>query len=496
MVPEEGVEPTLPKRKRDFESRASASSATPAGSLRVSDYGADSGLAKAIARDSAAFLRVNSCRNAGSWNFVGLTRFHDCPLGCSRALAQRWPETQSVMAKTILTDPFVRSVKTPGKFFDQKTIGLVLRVRNSGAKSWAFVYRQNGQKAQWLKLGTYPALTLVRAREEAYKHRAVIEVEKRDPVAEAKAAKAIAAQPQPRVFTFADMVGVYLAFAKGVKKTWDEDERKCNKHLIPAWGERPLRSISRGDVNELLNRLQAGGMTVGCNRIRALIHRIFRVGIDRELVDANPAAGVLKRAKEQPRTRVLSDEEIRSLWASLAEHDGAAADAIRLRLLTGQRGGEVMDMQRDQIDLIKGIWAIPPARAKNGQAHIVPLSPSAKAIIQRRLEEIPQHENHVFGNLNVRSKSITQLAPHDGDYDWRDLRRTVATRLAEMGVEETTIGRVLNHKRTTVTAKHYNQHAYTNEKRRALTLWDEALREIVTGEARITAAVVPMTRTA
>ena len=149
-----------------------------------------------------------------------------------------------------------------------------------------------------------------------------------------------------------------------------------------------------------------------------------------------------------------------------------------------------MDMQRNQVDLMKGSWTIPPARAKNGQAHIVPLSPSAKAIIKQRLEELPEQDQYVFGNLHVRSKSITQLAPHEGDYNWRDLRRTVATRLAELSFDETTIGRVLNHKRTTVTAKHYIQHRYTAEKRAALDAWDQELLRIVEAHA---GAIAPVT---
>jgi len=82
---------------------------------------------------------------------------------------------------------------------------------------------------------------------------------------------------------------------------------------------------------------------------------------------------------------------------------------------------------------------------------------------------------------------------HGGAYEWTDLRRTVGTRLAGLGFDETTIGRVLNHARYTVTAKHYNQHVYLDEIRRALTAWDRELQHVVTDAPKKT-RVLPMRR--
>src|SRR5690242_9281387 len=125
------------------------------------------------------------------------------------------------MARKALTDRFVDSVTVEKRenFFDEKAAGLCLRVTPSGAKSWSFVYRMRGKLPQWLALGSYPAVTLSRARGEALKHRAAVEIEKRDPVAEAKAAL-LPPNPPSKDFTFADMAKIYLAFAKDTKKTW------------------------------------------------------------------------------------------------------------------------------------------------------------------------------------------------------------------------------------------------------------------------------------
>ena len=404
------------------------------------------------------------------------------------------------MARKVLTDRLVDSTRGSGKpqnFFDEKAPGLCLRVSGTGSKSWYYVYRAPGigraGNSKWLGIGTYPAVKLADARTQALKHRHTVEVDKRDPGEEIKAKLiAVATEREEKGFTFADMCALYITFAKGKKKTWYDDEAKINNVLIPAWGDRPLKSITRQHVHDLLDVLQADGMGVGVNRYQACISRIFTIALDRGRVDAHPVARMIKRFDEQASERVLSDAEIKALWEGLElpEHEGIAADYIRLRALTGQRGAEVAEIERSEIDLLRATWTIPAKRTKNGKPHIVPLSPTAKEIIKRRLTAIDAKELRIFLGIATWSHQPRKLnAIHGGAYDWQDLRRTVATRLGGLGFDDTTIGRVLNHAKVSVTSKHYNQHEYTEEKRRALDAWDRELRRIVAGKA---AKVVPL----
>ncbi len=75
----------------------------------------------------------------------------------------------------------------------------------------------------------------------------------------------------------------------------------------------PLRHIARAHVHELLDTLVAKGMTTGVNRMQAVISRLFAVALDRSLVDAHPAARMIKRFHERPSDRVLADDELRAL---------------------------------------------------------------------------------------------------------------------------------------------------------------------------------------
>lgn len=123
------------------------------------------------------------------------------------------------------------------------------------------------------------------------------------------------------MFTFADLTKLQT-FANGRKKSSQNDVLKINKYLIPRWGSMPLRDITRAHVHELLDGLVANRMTVGVNRIRRLISRLFTVALDRSLVDAHPAARMIKRFQERPSDWVLTDAELRELWAGLDAHPG------------------------------------------------------------------------------------------------------------------------------------------------------------------------------
>jgi integrase len=387
-----------------------------------------------------------------------------------------------------LVDRFVAGVQsaTRENYFDTKVRGLVLRV-GPRAKSWYFTYRLAGKPTQWLKLGDYPSVSLAEARKLAGEQRKAVDVDGIDPAAE-KRTLPPAPEPEPvpaPAFTFADFVPVYLAFQRGRVKTWQSDRSKIARWLLPAWGSLPLREITRTHVHEVLDTAAGRGLSVGVNRLQALISRLFTVAVDRGLVEAHPAARMIKRFAETARARTLTDDEIRALWGGLDAHPGAAADAIRLRLLLGQRGGETVGMRWTEVDLDAATWSLPAARTKNRRPHVVALPPAALAVLVRRRAEVPDDEPRAFPRLTLESDDHRALSVlHGGAYTWTDLRRTVATRLAGLGFDETTIGRTLNHARVSVTAKHYVQHGYVDEVRRALDAWDRELDAIVKNQRR------------
>jgi len=393
-----------------------------------------------------------------------------------------------------LTDRYLAGLRLTGtrqRIADTKVRGLMIRVGRQG-KTWYFRYRNNGP-TKYLKLGEYPAIKLANARARALKARALL-ADHRDPIAEERKATAPEAPPtSPPPFTFADFVPVFVTFQRGRTKSWYAEEQMIKRHLLGPWGTTPIRDITRQHVHEVLDHAVSKGLTIGVNRLQAAISRLFTIALDRGHIDAHPAARLIKRFKEQPRERTLDDNELRALWAGLDAHPGAASDALRLRLLLGQRGEETVGMCWSEIDLNAGVWKLPARRTKNARPHVVALPASALAILKRCRKTLADDEPRVFPRLTILSDEHRALgAIHNGAYEWIDLRRTVATRLAGLSFDETTIGRTLNHAKYGVTGKHYNQHQYVEEIRRALTAWDTELQRILANKPKSKTRVLPM----
>src|SRR5262249_17058805 len=182
--------------------------------------------------------------------------------------------------------------------------------------------------------------------------------------------------------TFAQLAEEYLErHAKPRKRTWREDERILKRELLPHWGKMKAKDVTRRDVRLLIDKVIDRGVTTYANRIFALARKVSNLGLQRDLVAANPCQGLPQPQREHRRDRVLSESEIGVLWREFEAERPLVAASYKLRLLTAQRGGEILGMQWDHIDFAAGWWTIPTAIAKNGVAHRVPLRRPGPAIL-------------------------------------------------------------------------------------------------------------------
>jgi len=216
------------------------------------------------------------------------------------------------------------------------------------------------------------------------------------------------------------------------------------------------------------------------------------------VADTNPVIGTNKHGAEKARERVLTDEELLEIWNACRDDDYGRI--IKLLILTGQRRGEVGGMCRSELQLDLKRWSLPKDRTKNGRPHDVPLSEPALEIIQG----IPDlHDrNHLFGRFDNafagwdRSKRAMDArivdarkrrgkrAPAHSHWTIHDLRRTAATRMADLGVQPHVIEAVLNHfsGAKAGVAGIYNRSTYAPEKRAALDKWAEHVEALVAGK--------------
>jgi integrase len=164
--------------------------------------------------------------------------------------------------------------------------------------------------------------------------------------------------------------------------------------------------------------------------------------------------------------------------------------ALKLLILTGQRREEVLSADWQEFDLRRKVWTVPAARAKNGKAHVVPLSSQAVKL----LEALPSRTGRLFpkgtGIVSRAAKRIRVAMGHVPHWTWHDLRRTVATGLQRLKVRLEVTEAILNHvsgSRAGIVGV-YQRHNWAEEKREALNLWARAVDRIVSGKKKPTSA--------
>ena len=191
---------------------------------------------------------------------------------------------------------------------------------------------------------------------------------------------------------------------------------------------------------------------------------------------------------------MLNDAEIRAVWGAFStDLSPTMGAAFKVRLLTGQRGGEVLGMEWNHLDLTTKWWEIPGSLTKNGEPHRVPLVPTTLKLLRSQRGQVPADVPWVFanelgtGSVHHRAKKVAAQLSRALGFTFRghDLRRTAATGMAEVGVSVGTIAKVLNHvDRGARATRVYDRYSYDNEKRQALDAWARRLDAILKGAPR------------
>ena len=350
--------------------------------------------------------------------------------------------------------------------FDDDVPGFGIRIRESGRRSWIYQYKIAG-KTRRLALGEVSAIKLAKARDIASDLHAKVRLggdpasEKRDSVQRASN-------------TFSALAESFIAAYTARPKTVGEVQRHLRKYAAPLH-HRSLDSITLRDVADLLSKIEQASGAVSANRVRASLSQLFVWGMQNGIATSNPVADTIKR-KEQERERVLSDDELRAVWIAAGVDD--YGDVIRLLILTGQRRGEISDLQWREVDLERGLLTLPGERTKNHRPHTVPLAATSKAILAGR----QRGTGAVFacGSLYFAKEKLNARCGFD-DWTVHDLRRTAATGMAEIGIAPHVIEAVLNHVsgHKGGVAGIYNRASYAAEKAVALARWDEHVTGLV-----------------
>ena len=283
-----------------------------------------------------------------------------------------------------LTDLFVERVKPPPRgrveYFDAAFPGLALRVTENGGKSWCAFYRFHGRLRRFT-IGAYPAIKPAQARRDAA---AALDKVRQgiDPAEEKRTRRD---QRTPETETFGAVARDYLELhhkRNNRASTFSEAKRDLEKHAIAAWGKRPIASITRRDVIELIDRIVQRGAEVQANRTLARLRAMFNWAVAKDRVAVSPTAGIMLPTQEQARDHVLSDDELRWLWQACDEIGWPFGPFAKLLLLTAQRRDEVARMEWAEVDLVDARLDNPGPADKNGRVHEVQLSQQAIDVLR------------------------------------------------------------------------------------------------------------------
>ncbi|HKF61966.1 MAG TPA: integrase arm-type DNA-binding domain-containing protein [Dongiaceae bacterium] len=350
--------------------------------------------------------------------------------------------------------------------------GFGVRVTAAGARSFVMNYRLQGREYRYT-IGTFPDWSAVRAVKEARDLRQRID-RGENPL---EARKAEAVEDVKTVDSVLDDWMRRHARAKGKDgkerlRSADSIESALARLVRPRIGRIDIYKLSRRNIAEMLDHIQDTAGPVAADRARSHFCAALRWYAERD-DKFNIGHAVMrfkKRAEGGARARILSDDEIRALWAATAAGDTFSA-LCRLLLLTGQRRCEASDMPWAELGR-DGTWVIPAGRSKNKRLHVVPLSGAARAVIEAQ----PRAGDFVFSCSTgspyaafSRGKLALDKAMGDSAQPWvlHDLRRTARSLMSRAGVQPHIAERVLNHTMTGVEGV-YDRHDYTEEKRIAL----------------------------
>jgi integrase len=419
------------------------------------------------------------------------------------------------MPRKVLTDLYVEKIKpTRGRrveIFDATFPGLALRVSESGRKSWSLFYRLHGRQHRFT-IGAYPQFLPAAARAKATEIRNQVDLGV-NPAVEKRSRRN---DPLPEVETFETVLADYFsqyAAANMAASTYAETKRQIERDVLPHWKDLPLRDIRDRHVLKLINDIAAAGNGVTANRTFSRLRAFFNWSISQLRLETSPARGLVAPVKEEARDRALSDDEIRWFWSATEEIGWPFGPIARLLLLTAQRRDEVSKMSWSEIDLAKGVWVIPAARAKNSRAHEVHLSAGALAILKslpqphrglvfsvtgddavsgfsrakdridaamlrlrRRELGLPETEDELRRHLEIPKRK--PLPVEIAHWTFHDLRRTAVTKMAEdLKIAPHIVDKILNHASGTIrgVAAIYNRAQYLDERRAALEAWSNWL---------------------
>lgn len=405
-----------------------------------------------------------------------------------------------------LTDSAIKAAKAaekPYKLFDGH--GLYLLVNPDGSRWWRLKYRFAG-KEKLLALGTYPAVSLKKARDRSGDAKDLL-TDGIDPNAARKAEKQARADRESGSFEL-----VAREWHSRQRDIWGQVHaanvlRRLVLYVFPKIGNRPIRDLRASDLLVVLRSIEARGTQETAYRVKQSLGAIFRYAVATQRADFDPSAalkGALAPAPDRHYAAITQPSRVGELMRAIHGYAGSDVTCLALQLLplVFVRPGELRAAQWDELSFdIKPpllgekpqypepVWRIPGERMKMGEPHIVPLSAQAVRVLQE-LHAITGPEGYLFPGARSKARCMSEntlnAALRRMDYGTDEMtghgfRHMASTILHERGYRSEWIERQLAHgDRNSVRAR-YNFAEYLPERRRMMQDWADYLDGLADG---------------
>lgn len=372
----------------------------------------------------------------------------------------------------------------PGELIaDSQVQGFVVRCLPSGAITYGFRYRQKSSgKRRWIGLGLHGQVTPDQARTIAQKHAGVV-ADGGDPLGAKIEARAKAKSAQ----TIGGIIEKYVTehLQKNALRSADETESFFDRLVKPKIGHLGAHELRKSHIVALLDEIADKNGKMLADRmlahIRGALNWYESKGFDDDF-RAPVVRGLAKtKPKDRKRTRTLTADEFREIWAGLDKVHPTFAAIVRVLAFTAQRRDEIACMEWAEIDGDKLI--IPENRYKTGHDHLVPLTAKVLEIVNAQPKRakcryvFTTNGKTPFSGFSkckiALDAAINKARKAAGNKDlipnWRlhDLRRTGRTLMSAAGVSSEIAERTLGHAIQGIEGV-YNLHDYEAEKRDAL----------------------------
>jgi len=372
-------------------------------------------------------------------------------------LPRKLPET---MARLKFTDRWVSSCALPksGRIEHSDILcpGLYLRVTCKGAKTFSVVVRCG--QLQRHTLGRYPLLGLADARRKA--------LDLLRQLAES------GGEPLPEPVLLSQLVEQYVELhLKPSVRTWKNVQSSLKQPAMQALHGKPAEKVTTAEVVAVLDAITAAGKPHGAVNLLKGLKAMYNWAMDRGAVAANPCQKIRPPVKTTQRERILRNDELAAVLGACDKVRPPFGDMVRMLLYTGARRNEVSEMRWSELS--GNVWTLPAERSKSSRVNVLPLPTAAMEL----LGKLPRHgeDAYVFSTTGGRrpTSGFSKLKSHlddvsgTGGWTLHDLRRTVRSKLSELGVPWEVARRVVGHSVDQLDAV-YDRFSYLEEKGRAL----------------------------